>query len=158
MRGVEDRDDEDRTDVVRDGERNEEDFQAARDAVPQQRHHPDCERDVGCHRHAPTARARAGRVGGEVDERRCSHASDSREDGQQCLASFGEFADEDLALDLEADDEEEQRHERFVDPVQERLREMQLVGEEPGLDLPHTCERHADPGVGQQKRKNRCAE
>ena len=68
--------------------------------------------------------AGSSRVERQVDQRRNDHAADRREDRQHRLAANRQLADEELALDLEPDDEEEERHQQVVDPVHERLAEL----------------------------------
>ena len=80
--GVEDRDDEDRADVVDDREGEQEELQPGRDARAEQREHSDRERDIGRHRDAPPAAAGAARVPREEHERRHDHAADGREERQ----------------------------------------------------------------------------
>ncbi len=50
-----------------------------------------------------------------------------RRDGEGGPAERGKLADQDLALDLEADDQEEDGHQAIVDPVEERLRQVQAT-------------------------------
>ena len=52
-------------------------------------------------------------------------ASDRGHDGQRGPADRGQLTDQDLALDLEADHQEEDGHQAVVDPVEQRLREAQ---------------------------------
>jgi hypothetical protein len=84
------------------------------------------ERDVGCHRNPPAAqRDRIIPVNRGVDQRRDDHPAERGDQRQRRLAHGGELADEELALDLEADEEKEDRHPELVDPDRERLREHQ---------------------------------
>jgi hypothetical protein len=57
----------------------------------------------------------------------------------------GELADQELALDLEADDEEEHRHQAVVDPVGEREAEARAADRDPRLDVLHAP---VEPGPG----------
>ena len=60
----------------------------------------------------------------DVDERRHGHPTD-RGDGGECgLARVAELALHELAFDLEADDEEEHRHEPVVHPRAEGERQV----------------------------------
>ena len=67
---VEDRDHDDRADVVDHREREQQHAQRARDARAEQREHADRERDVGRHRDGPTRRACAADVEDREDRRR----------------------------------------------------------------------------------------
>ena len=58
---VDDRDDQQRDDVVDDDDRQHEGAQAIGEARPDQREHPERERGVGRHRHAPAVRRAAAR-------------------------------------------------------------------------------------------------
>jgi hypothetical protein len=60
-----------------------------------------------------------------VDGRRHQHAAERPRDRQGGALPAGELADQQLALDLEADDEEEHRHQAVVDPVGEREAEAE---------------------------------
>ena len=118
--GVEDRDHDDATDVVDDGEREDEDAHA--------------ERDRGCPTRVttPTAKAMSVATGtpkpstapprliSEVDQRRDEHAAECRERRQRRRPSVAELTVDELAFDLQADDEEEQRHQPAVDPLVQR--------------------------------------
>ena len=76
----------------------------------------------------------------DVDDRRHDHAADRRDDRQHRLARLGQLADDDLALDLEPDDEEEERHQPVVDPVLERLRERPVPDLDTDLDVEQLLE------------------
>ena len=94
----------------------------------EQRQHAEGEGDVGRHRDAPAARSGSpGADDGEVDQRRQHRAADGRGDRQRGPADRRQLADEHLALDLEADDEEEDRHQPVVDPVEQRQRERDVA-------------------------------
>ena len=62
----------------------------------------------------------------------------ARGDGQRHLRRLRQLALDDLALDLEADQQEEHRHQPVVDPQQQRLGEAEpAIGEgELGLEQP----------------------
>ena len=97
----------------------------------------DRERDVGRHRHAPADDAGLAEVEPDVDQRRDHHAAE-RADGRQGGAlPAGELADQELALDLQADDEEEHRHQHVVDPVRQRELEAERADVEARVDVLH---------------------
>ncbi len=56
-------------------------------------------------------------VNRHIDQRRHHHAAGRRDPGQRPARPGGELPLEHLALDLEPNQQEEQRHERIVDPV-----------------------------------------
>ena len=123
---VEQRDDDDGAEVVEDGERQQEQLERARHPRPQQRQHADGEGDVGGRRNGPAfERDGVAGVDPDVDERRHRHAADGRHCRQRGLAEGRQLAPQQLALDLEADQEEEDRHQAVVDPQQQRLVDRQ---------------------------------
>ena len=67
-------------------------------------------------------RARAAGVERGEDERRHDHPAERRDAGQRGPARLAELAVDHLALDLEADDEEEEGHQPVVDPRTDRER------------------------------------
>ena len=72
----------------------------------------------------------------EVEKRGHHHAAEGADDWQRRLARRSEFADEQLAFDLEADNEKENRHEPVVDPMQDRLRQCEALEANGKLVLP----------------------
>ena len=120
--GVEDRDDRDRSDVVCDRQRQQEQLEPDVDAAPEQGQHADGERDVRRHGDAPPLeRLWIGMPCDQHDVDQCGncHPTQGGESRQHRLALVLEFADDELALDLEPDDEEEDHHEAVVDQVLE---------------------------------------
>ena len=67
----------------------------------------------------PCAHGSGGMIS-RIEHRRHHHAADRRRDRQRRGAPAGQMADGELALDLEADDQEEDRQQAVVDPVQQR--------------------------------------
>lgn len=82
--------------------------------------------------------ARANKVHSGVDERRYHNASESGGDRQRRLARIAHFTDQHLALDLEADDEEKERHQSIVDPMPQRLGNPELLHADGQIGLPET--------------------
>ncbi len=125
--GVEDGDDHDGADVVGDGEGEQEQLRARRDPIADQGHDAHGERDVGRHRDAPALLGGGAGVERQIDRSRNQHAA-QRGDGRQGDGPrVPEFSDHELALDLETDDEEEQRHQPVVDPLDERQIDVEEV-------------------------------
>ena len=153
--GIEQRDHDDRADVVDDRRRGQEDAELDRHPGPE--HHEERHREggVGRHRHAPAVRPgpRGDQPG--VDQRRRGHAAERRRDRQRRGARAGEMADGELALDLEADDQEEDRQEPVVDPVQERQPKIGAADDEPELCVPDSLEAGPERRVAERHREER---
>ncbi len=127
--GVEDRDHQDRADVVDDRERQQEQACRRGDAATQHAEDADGEGDVGRHRDPPArGPVTAGRVEGHVERGRHHHAADRRHDRQRGGPGVAQVAVDQLVLDLEPDHEEEDHHQGVVDPVLQGLVEMQRPG------------------------------
>jgi hypothetical protein len=74
------------------------------------------ERDVGRHRDPdPGVRWRP-RIERIMNQRGKDETPDGRDHRQQGVAEIGQLAAVELALELEADQQEEDRHQRIVDP------------------------------------------
>ena len=114
--GVEDGDDENRADVVDDGEGEEEDTELRGKETSQQREHAEREGDVGGEGNPPAAAVLPRAVEGEEDEGGHDHPADGRHHGKRRLPRLAQLAMDDLSLDFEADNEEEDRHQAVVDP------------------------------------------
>ena len=115
--GVHRRDDDERDDVVDHDDREHEGAQAIREARPDQREQTERERGVGRHRDAPAVRRRTAGVEGEVDGDRGRCASQSRDERQREPSPLPQLAEVELPARLEADDEEEERHQPAVHPA-----------------------------------------
>ena len=131
--GVGERDDEERGDVVDDHQREQEHAQSRRAVAADEREDPEREGGVGSDRDAPTLRVGRTAVEREIDERGCDDAADRGDDRRRQTPPLTQFAHVELAPDLEADDEEEERHQAVVDPVAQ----VQLDADvpEPDCDL-----------------------
>ena len=114
---VEDRDHDDRTDVIDDREGEQEQLESRWHPRPQEREDADREGDVGRHRDAPAAASVASEIHGNEDQGRERHSSESGEGRQRGRPPIAQLAVDDLALDLEADHEEEDGHQAVVDPM-----------------------------------------
>jgi hypothetical protein len=79
----------------------------------------DREGDVGGHRDSPTPRGFRAGVEERVDERGHHHAADGSDDRQCGSTTVAQLSEDELALDLERDHEEEDRHEAVVDDLPE---------------------------------------
>jgi hypothetical protein len=148
----EDCDDGDGADVVDDGEREQEDAERGRRPLAERGEHADGERDVGRHGHAPAARARAAAVEREVDQGRGGHAPERGDDGQGGALPARELAPVHFAPDLEADDEEEDRHQPFVDQEVQRRAHDRRADPERDLGVPEVVVGRAPGRVGPRER------
>ena len=121
--GIECGDDQYRDDVVDDGERQQEHAHIDGNSSPQQRKDADGKGDVRCGRYRPAAASNRIAVEAQVDQGRDDDAAACRDQGQHGLVDPAQRAFVDLAPDFHADDQEEQGHQRVVDPEMQRLRE-----------------------------------
>ncbi len=125
---VEDGDDHDGAEIVEHGERHQEDLEPDRDPFAEERQHAEREGDVGRRGNRPAADAyRIIPVEPGIDGGRHDHAAERGDGRQRDLARVREFAHHGLALDLEAHQQEEDRHQQVVDPDAERLVERKLA-------------------------------
>ena len=124
--GVEDGDHDDRADVVDDRQREQEQPGRRRDPPTQQRRarrrRRRCRSPSGCPSRRRRRRRRDDR---DVERGRDHHAADGGHDRQRGGLGVAQVAVDQLVLDLEPDDEEEDHHQGVVDPVLQRLLEVQ---------------------------------
>ncbi len=146
IRCVEDGDDQHGQQVVDDREGGHEDAQSERCSLAEQGEDAEREGDVRRHRDAPAGSPRAASGDSEEDRGRHDGASHGGCDRQRRPACGGELADQDLALDLEADDEEEDGHEPVVDPVDQRVGKGQITKSEPKVRRPRST---YEPAAGE---------
>ena len=125
--GVEDRDDGDGTEIVDDGERQQEGAQRDGQPAANDGQYGQCEGDVRRHGDAPARQRAVGhrRVHGHEDARRHDHAADRRSRRDHRLADLRERAEDELVLELEPDDEEEHRQQAVGCPDSQREVEVQ---------------------------------
>ena len=144
----------DRPQVVDHGQGEQEHLEGRGHPRAEQGQHPEGEGDIGGHRHPPPGRAGPAGVAGGVDGRRDGHAAHRGHHRQGGLAPGRELAGDQLALDLQPDDQEEQGHEAVVDPVAQvgldaeaaeldgqRGLPQGVVGGPPGRVRPHQGDR-----------------
>ena len=174
--GVDGRDHEQRHEVVDDDEREEPHAQARRPRR-HQRKHAEGEGRVGRHRGAPAVRRWLSGVDRQVDEHRHGEAAERGQHRDRHAAPVAQLAQVELALGLEPDDQEEQRHEALVDPVAQVERERvvadpdrevgrpeRLVGLPPGQVRPDQRgdrrgqERERAARLGVEEAAQRCGE
>ena len=134
---VEQRDDDDRADVVDDRRSGEKDAKLDRHPLAEHHDQRDRERGVGGHRHTPAVAPLARRNHQRVERCRHRHPADRGSHGKRRRARLREPPDRELALDLEPHQQEEDREERIVHPVPQR---------------------HPEPGVRELETKRRFPE
>ncbi len=106
--------------------RQQEYAQARRHAFAQQRDGGEGKSDVGGRGNGPAPqRRRIAAIDRHIDQRRHQHAPDGGDGRKRRLAPARQLPLDHLALDLAADDQEEQRHQPVVDPEQQRLVDVQ---------------------------------
>ncbi|MCY1419659.1 hypothetical protein D9M71_352520 [compost metagenome] len=79
------------------------------------------------------------------------HAAEGRRDRQCRHAWFVQFAEDKFALELQGDQEKEQRHQGVVDPAFQRTRVFQRAESETTLNLPDAEERMRPGRVGEDQ-------
>ncbi len=136
--GVEDGDDSYGPDVVGDRQREQEQPRPARDPGSEEGQHTNREGDVGRHGDtpAPDRRLTGIEIDPYVDESREDHAAEGGHDGEGSCLGVAQVTVDHLTLDLEPDDEEEDRHQAVVDHVLDVLVEMNRpeVDDQRGLE------------------------
>jgi hypothetical protein len=111
------RDDRDRPHVVHDRHGEQEQLEAGRCALSQQGQHADRKGDVRGRRDGPAAAQRRIAAGKEqVDRCRQDHACGGGNERQSPLRPGAQPPVDELALDLQPDEQEEQSHQPIVDP------------------------------------------
>ncbi len=134
--GVDERDDAERADVVDDSEREEEHAQASGNARSHERESTDEEGRVCGDDDTP--RVRVAGAGGDRDEQHGGdgEARERGEDRHARPAPAGQLADRELATNLEADGEEEDRHQRVVDERMQREVDLNVAEPDRQVRLP----------------------
>src|SRR5690606_41354282 len=116
--------------VVDNGQGQQEDAQRRGQTAPHHGENGQGEGDVGRQRNGPSLRGAAQRSGdGQIDQARNRHAAQRRQNGQGQLLGIAEFALQDLIFDFKADDQEEERHQAFLDTVGVRRLKPQGAGQ-----------------------------
>jgi hypothetical protein len=109
--------------VVDDRDGQEEDAQPGGCPAADHGQHAERERRVGRHRDAPAGRRVARPVERQVDQHGHRHAAHTCQYRQRDALALAQLAHVEFPPGLEADDEEEQRHQSVVDPVAQVLLE-----------------------------------
>lgn len=120
LRGEEDRDDQDREEVVDDGEGEQEGAQRGGQGCADHGEYGEREGDVGGGGDRPALeRAAADAVDREVDDRRHRHPAERGDHGESGGLGVTELAGDQFALELDTGDEEEDREQPVGGPVLE---------------------------------------
>ena len=124
---VEHRDHGDRQQVVDHGQGQQKGTQGRGQVSGDHRQHRDRKRDVRCRRNRPAAGRAATGTGGErnKDHRRYHHSAHRRDDRQRRAPRIPQIAYHELALELQADDEEEDRQQSIGCPGTQSQVQMQ---------------------------------
>ena len=152
--GVEHGDDDDRTDVVDDGRRGEEDAQLEGNADAHHGDQRNRERSVGRHRNAPRVRPRPRRDDQRIQKRRHDHAAERGGDRKRGGAAACEVANCHLALHFQSHDEEEHRQQAVVDPTEDGHLKGRVTQAHAELLAPECLERRPDRRVRQDHRRH----
>jgi len=154
--GKDEGDNQHRHQVVDDGQRQQQDLEPKWHALTKQGEAADDKRDVGGHWDRPAALARLPPLQGEIDRRRHHHPAEGRKRWQQRLAPVAKLAVNQLALDLEADDKEEDRHQPVVDnQVADIAGQGEAADRQRHRDLPEPGEPGGRRGVGEHQGRGR---
>ena len=128
--------DDDGPDVVDDRNCGQKDLEAEGRAAPKQGEHAQREGDVRRHRDSPSGGAFGRRIEGCEYEGGHDHPPNRGDNGERRTARRGQLASHQLSLDLQANDEEEHRHQRVVDPEMEGFLDEESADAEPHLGGP----------------------
>jgi hypothetical protein len=118
--GIEEGDDQHSNHIVNDRQGEQEDPHTNRDRPPQQRKYAHGKGDVRGGRHGPATAAYGIGVQGQIDHGGDDDAANCCDHGQHRLLARAQGALMNFAPDLHSDDEEEDRHQRVVDPEVQR--------------------------------------
>ncbi len=149
-RGVEEGDHQHRGHVVDDGERGQEHLQTGRGARCDQRQDAEGEGDVGGRGHGPARPGLRGRQQ-QVQRRRHHDAAQGGREGQGQLPRRRELTDQQLAFDLQADEQEEGRHQPVVHPVASGQLEWTGFGSHDQARVPQRLDGGGPRGIGQRQ-------
>ena len=119
LTGIEQRNDDHRTEIVHHCQRQHEGLQGRRHAGAQQGQHTQRKGNVGRRWNGPALQQyRIMPVQRGIDQRRHDHAAQRGKARQRQLTQAAQMAVHDFALDLQAHHEKEQSHQAVIDPEQ----------------------------------------
>jgi hypothetical protein len=127
--GVEERDHQNGAEIIDDRHGRQKHLERRRHPVAQQDQNAQGKSDVGGHRYRPASQGHPiAPVDRRVDQRRHHHAANRRARRQQGLAVGSQFTLDHLALDLQPDQKEENRHPQVIDPDHQGFGKDQQIG------------------------------
>ncbi|BBF92059.1 hypothetical protein BLTE_07440 [Blastochloris tepida] len=121
---ITDSDNENGPHVVENCKRQEEHAQARRDAGAKQTKTSDNERRVGGHHGPPTVRAGLATHDSKIERCRNDHSAEGPGKWQRCPAQIPQLPKGKLALELQRNNKEKERHQSIVDPMAQRATEV----------------------------------
>ncbi len=114
---------------------------------------PTREGDVGRRRDGPAFKGhRIVGVDGDVNQGRDDHAAQCGDGGQSGLLEARQLAFDQLALDLQADEEEEHDHQAVVDPVKQALVEADIANAQRDVRMQQSVVGAGERRIGEQQR------
>ncbi len=126
--------------------------------VAEDRQGGDREGRVGGHRDAPTPALLPSAGNQQEDQHRKDDAPRRCRNGQRRHLGLSQIADHDLALDLQRNHEEEDRHQAVVDPVLKVLLDAEVADPEAELGVPERLVAGAAQEVDPDQRNSRSAQ
>lgn len=124
---VEHGDDQNRNDIVDDGQCEQKDPDIGGDRTSEQCEHADGERDVCGRGYCPAMAASRHAVEAQINQGGNGNAAESRHNREHGLVEFAECTLMELATNLQAHDQEEDRHQRVIDPEVQRCGEGEVA-------------------------------
>ncbi len=152
------RDNRDRAHIIDNRHRRQEQLERGRHPRPQQRHDANRKCDIGRRRNRPAAHQRRIPPGDQqIDQRGCGHPRRSGNHRQAPPRGVRQFAVDQLALDLQPDEQEKQRHQAVIDPQMHCHRPDRRREHRPGRVVERIVIEFARHGhVGNDQRGERC--
>ena len=136
FRTVENCNNNNRPEVVDNGDRQQEDLECQRHPRSQQRQNTEGKGNVGRRRNCPTAeRLHIVEVKPHIDQSRSGHAPDRSQNRQNGFVETCQLSGQNLALYLQTHQKEENCHKTVVDPKQRRLGEFEATHPEPHIGI-----------------------
>ena len=149
--GIGDRDDRDGAEIVGDRHARQEQLEARRRAAAEQREDSDRKGDIGRRRDRPAANEIAGPRDRDIDDGRQRHADGGSDQRQTTARGIAQIAFQPLALDLQPDEQEEDRHQAVIHPEVQIGRPMDR--KRSGRKMEEVAIGIAPPAIGDDQRQ-----
>ena len=120
---IEQGDDDNRAQVVKNRNRQQKDFGGLRNLASDQHQNANRKRDIGRGRNRPSVHIRRSAVDNRVNNRGTANAAQRRQTRHQHLADVGQKAFGHFAFQFQTDLQEKEHHQNVVDPPFNRFRE-----------------------------------